>query len=144
MDKSKGKRLGASEIQEVAELMSIKAEIDRFKMNHEAIFQEYSELTERYNSALEAAEKAVRAKGITCGPFINYSTRMTIDADKMYDEIGKEDFLKYGGRIVERTVYEIDNERVTRHIEAGDIPAEAAKEFMKVSRNYRKPDKLVV
>ena len=139
--KDNAKRLPIDDVEEVRELMDLKIELDRYIALHGDIIQPLRDLIDRYNSLWELADKAVRAQDVTCGPFVNYSTRISIDFEKMYEELGKDDYLANGAEIVQRATYEGDQERVLRNIEAGKIPMEAAKEFAKTTRNYRRPDK---
>jgi hypothetical protein len=140
----KGARVPIADVPEVQALEDLRSEIESFKANNVEVFAAFADLIDRYNSQLEVAEKVVRTRGITCGPLVNYSVRVTVNGEKMYDELGRDDFLAYGGKIEEKTVYVADDKVVERHIAAGDIHPEAANEFRKVSRNYRKPPKLAV
>lgn len=135
-------RVPVSSMSEVQEFEDAKLELTEFCVKHSEIFSEYRDLVEQYNTALEAAEKAVRAKGVSCGPFDNYSSSVSYDASRMYEMLGEENFLKFGGQIVQRTAYEVDKEKVSRHILAGDIPEECFEEFQEVRRSYRSPKKL--
>lgn len=140
----KGKRLPVSKIREVQELQDIKTELEQFKAEHADIFMQYKDLVDRYNSALEAAEKEVRSQGVTCGDFENYSVSVKYKPEKMFEELGEELFLKCGGSTSTKTVYEIDPKRVDAAVASGQIPEECVDNFREVRRNYHQPKKLAV
>ncbi len=140
----KGKRIPANKIAEVQELNDIKVELEQFKAEHADIFMQYKDLVDRYNTALEAAEKEVRSQGVTCGDFENYSVSVKYIPEKMFEELGEEMFLANGGSTVQKTEYKVDNKKVEAAIASGAIPDECVDNFREVRRNYHKPEKLSV
>lgn len=138
------KRVSADDIQEVSDFMDIKQELDGLKADHPEIFRLYTDIVQRYNAALEAADKAVRARSISCGPFDLYSSRPDYNGEKMYEELGKELFLACGGSTVRTTEYKVDKAKVESAIASGKIPADCVKEFKSTRVAYHKPEKLSV
>lgn len=141
---SKGKRVPISEIAAVQDAADLKMQIDALKGEHPDVFMQYQDLVDRYNAKLEEAEKEVRAQGVSCGQFENYSVSVKFKADKMFEELGEEMFLANGGAMAQKTEYTVDEKRVEAAIAAGTIPEECVDNFREVRRNYHKPDKLTV
>ena len=119
-------------------------EIDSLKAQHSDVFMQYQDLVDRYNAKLEEAEKEVRAQGVSCGAFDNYSVSVKFNPEKMFEELGEELFLKTGGAMGTKTEYKVDPKRVEAAIAAGEIPEECVDNFREVRRNYHQPKKLTV
>lgn len=143
-DTSKGKRVPIGEIPAVQEMKDLKMQIDSLKAEHPHVFMQYQDLVDQYNAKLEEAEKEVRAQGVSCGDFDNYSVSVKFKADKMFEELGEEMFLQNGGAMTQKTEYTVDQKRVEAAIAAGAIPEDCVDNFREVRRNYHKPDKLTV
>ncbi len=140
----KGKRVPASKIAEVQELNDIKVELDHFKAEHADVFVQYKDLVDRYNTALEAAEKEVRSQGVTCGDFENFSVSVKYNPEKMFEELGEAMFKANGGTTSTKTEYKVDVKKVEAAIASKSIPEECVDNFREVRRNYHKPEKLSV
>lgn len=139
-----GARLPADSIPEVSAFLDIQERLLAIKVDNPEVFRQFDDLVEQYNTALEAAEKVVRNREISCGPFENYSTKAKIDAEKMYEELGEALFLQCGGVMRKKTVYEVDTNRVAAAIAAGKIPDVCVPEFQTVQRSYHIPKKIVL
>lgn len=133
------KKVPISDIPEVQEFVDLDTELQQFKAAHHDVFMPYADLVDRRNTALEAAEKVVRSRGVTCGPFINHSTRVTYNAEKMIEELGEDLFFELGGQIVQKPEYTIDKEALEKAIATKKIPAESLEYFRTESPAYRKP-----
>lgn len=131
-----------SEIPEVAAFMESMERIGRLKQAYPEVFEQLDMLKEDFNTKLQAAEKAVRARGVSCGPFTVMSTATTYDAEKLIEELGREDFLKYGG--VEKTItkYEVDRARFEACAAQGSVAKDVFDEVKKVTTRYKKPDEI--
>lgn len=138
----KAKRVPETAVPEVADMLRVWRRIEQLKAQHPEVFAEFSDLVEQYNAALELAEKAVRVREVSCGPFDNYSVAVKIDPTKMYEELGEELFLRHGGKTSQVMSYSIDAETVRAAIAKGSIPKDCVNQFVKIQRNYHKPDKL--
>lgn len=139
---AKGKRLPIGDVESVQKMADLKVEIDALKAEYPEVFMKYADLVDRYNTALEEAEKEVRAKAVSCGDFDNYSTSVKFDPVKMFEELGEDMFLASGGTMSNKTVYEVDPKKVEAAIANGTVPEECVDNFRDVRRNYRKPSKL--
>lgn len=100
------------------------ANLHNFMMKHREVFEEYEHLVNEYNTALEAAEVEVRSAGIEAGPFKIHNTYYDVDVNKLYDELGEQDFLRCGGVIETRQALSIDKNKFLRLADAGVIPPE--------------------
>lgn len=134
----KGERVPSSDIQEVSDFLDAKAELDRFVAQNELVFREYRDLVEVYNTKKRAAETVVKHRGVSCGPFENYSVSVAYNWEEAFDELGKDMFLECGGGIETKSVYVGNEEEMDRAILAGRVPEECVNKFRKVKRSYRK------
>jgi hypothetical protein len=139
-----GARLPAEAIPEVSAYLDVQEQLMALRVDNPDVFRQFDDLVEQHNTALEAAEKVVRLKGISCGPFDNYSTKINNDADKMYEELGEELFLQCGGSVSKKTVYAVDKNRVEAAIASGKIPQECLAEFQTTARTYHIPKKIIL
>lgn len=142
--REKAKRVPTSEIPEVEAALDLKQELDALRVDHPEVFMKYTDLVERYNAAIEVAEKVVRTKELSCGPFDNYAVRTTYDPQKMFDELGEELFLECGGKSKTVTVLEVDAKAVEAAIAKRLIPEDSVDEFMNVQRSYHAPKKITL
>lgn len=138
------KRISANDVVEVAEFLDIQQELTAIKAEYPEVFRMYAEIAERYNAALEAADKAVRAKGVSCGPFDCYSSHPKYNGEKMYEELGEKLFLACGGSMQKRIEYSVDKAKVEAAIASGKIPEECVPEFKSTQRSYHKPEPISV
>lgn len=141
---SKTTTVPADQIPEVQHFLEVKDRVERLKEAYPEVFEQLQVLTQDYNQALEAAEKAVRARKVSCGPFNLYQWQTKYDADKLHEELGKEEFLRVGGKIQTITQYEVDKAKLEAHITSGSIPKEVVEEVREVSPRYKKPEKISI
>jgi hypothetical protein len=134
-----------SKIPEVASFTKIREELESFKRNNPEFFEELGSLVERYNAALDAADKAVRAKQISCGDF-RLMSKPTVyyDAEKLYEELGDELFVAFGGAIRQVTEYTVEKSVLESHIARGAIPQNIIKDIKSTRCRYDKPEKVVL
>lgn len=133
-----------SQVPDVLNFLTAVAELETFRALHGDIFDQYAQLVERYNQTLEAADKKVRALGITCGPFDRYQTSTSYDPKALYDAVGHDRFLQVGGDVHTEKVFKIDKAKVEVAIEQGRIPQEAVDSFRTISPRYHKPEKITI
>jgi hypothetical protein len=137
---AKAPRLPVSEIPEVQKVVDLKQEIDALKADHPGVFLKLADLVDQYNTALEEASNVVRSRGVTCGPFENFSVSTKYDATKLYEEVGEELFLQCGGTKARVQQLKVDPNIVEAAIASGKIPKECVDHFRTISRSYHKPD----
>jgi hypothetical protein len=122
---------------EVVLFEKVQAEWEAFKNDNADVLEAISELLDRYNSACDMAEKAVRAKGVSQGPFQQMG-RPTIkwDADKLYEEMGKDFFLAHGGTITQVPKYTIDKNHMEAAVAAKQLPPEVVQTVRSLQLRY--------
>lgn len=138
------KILAEEDVPEVQRFLAVQSRIENLKEGYPEVFEELGMLVEEYNAALQAADKILRAKMASCGPFDMYQTQVKYDADKLYEELGKKDFLAHGGKISTVTKYEVDKPRLEAAITSGAIPEEVVKAVREISPRYKKPDPMAI
>jgi hypothetical protein len=129
---------------QVQKFIDIRDRIHRLQEAYPEIFEQYQVMIEEYNTAQEAADQAVRALGVSCGPWEAFQEQKTYNADKLYEELGHEQFLSIGGSIKTVRKYEVDKARVEASIASGAIPKDIVDSFRKVTVKYHKPEKVVL
>ncbi len=140
--KEKGPRIPIADVREVQDLVDIENEIKALKAENPEVFTLLADLVDRYNAQLEIAAKVVRARGVSCGPFENFSTVVKYDPEKMYEELGEDLFLKCGGTLSQTTVYDVDQKKVEAAIAGKLLPEESVEHFINVTHKYHEPKKV--
>ena len=138
------KALDVTEIPEVLDFMNAKEELDAFKLRHEQVFEELTQLSETYNQTLQAADKKVRGLDISCGPFDRYQVAIKYDSEKLYNAIGRTEFMKIGGVVKTVAEYVIDKKSIEAAIARNQLPQEVVDVVRKVEPRYKKPDAVVL
>ena len=123
-------------------LLARPCKLDEFKAEHADIFEMYESLVQENNDKLEKAEKIVRAHEVTCGPFVLYQWQKKFDAEKLYDAVQRDEFLRLGGKIETIPVYTIDKNIFEAKMAQSAIPPQVLEVVVKVSPRYKAPDKL--
>lgn len=131
-----------SKILEVAEFIETSDMLHTFIEQHATVFQRYEQIAGVYNQRLQAADKAVRAKGVSCGPFIRFSQQIKINWKGFHDwcEGDKERFMDGGGSVKKVAQYSGEAKTMEIRIATGEIPEEEAAAFRVISPRYKKPD----
>lgn len=142
MGSKQAKRIPESEVPEVLRFLEAKRKLDALREGYPEVFESLQYISEEYNAAIEAADKILRAKQVSCGPFDLFQTQTTYDPDKLFQELGKEEFLRVGGSIKTVTQYEVDKAKLEAHITSNAIPEDVVKEVRKVTPKFKKPDKV--
>lgn len=144
MQKKKAKIVDLDKMPAVIEFIDARDALEEFKADHGEVFSQLQELTERYNTTLEQADKACRAGQVSCGPFDLYQFSIKYDAEALHNAIGRDKFLEAGGKIETKTVYDVDRGRLEACIAQNKIPADVVERVLKETPNFHKPDKLVI
>jgi hypothetical protein len=109
-------------IQAVREFEVAEQTLAMYEEEHKAIFSEYRELIEERNQKREAADKMVRGKDVSCGPWKRFTETIKWDPDELYQRLGRNNFLAIGGTIGTELVYSIDKDKAELAYKAGNIP----------------------
>lgn len=128
-----------SEIPEVAAFEESKQMLEAFKTRYIQIFESYEHLVADANQKLEAADKVVRAKEISCGDWDLYQYQTKVDAEALFNALGMDKFLQVGGKTTTKTVYDADKARIEASAARGDISKNIATDVLKQSPRYHAP-----
>jgi hypothetical protein len=134
---AKNDEVPVEDIPEVAAFVEVQQRYETFKASNQQFFDYLDSLTEEYNNKLDAANKAVRSRGVSCGPFDKFQTQTRYDAEAMYTVLGPEKFLAMGGKEEITKKRTLDKKRVEMNIQAGNIDKDAAGAIKQVSPRYR-------
>lgn len=144
MQKKKAEVVNESEIKEVVEFLDAQGALQEFKEAHKEVFEQFAQLAERYNAALEQAEQVVRARGVKCGPFDLYQFATKYNAEALYNAVGRGKFLELGGKIEQVTQYDVDKGRLEAAIAQKKLEPSVVDNIRKETPNFHKPDRVVL
>jgi hypothetical protein len=130
------------EVPEVAAFEAVQKKAQAFREANPEFFEYLDALVNEYNTALEAAEKAVRNRQVTCGDFVLYQFATKYFPDPLFDGLGHDQALAAGGIESTRTVRSVDKARVDSAIAAGVVPAHIASQVCKKEPRFKKPNKM--
>jgi len=130
-------------VPEVLEYEQTKAALHQFLEQNQPVFDSYQQLVEMYNTALEAANKSVRALGVSCGDFDLYQRNDKVDEEALHNAVSREDFLSMGGSVIMTRKVKVDKKRfMTRHAQ-GEVAQELYDAVVSYEDKYHAPNKLV-
>lgn len=113
--------------------------LNAFKELHQGVFDQYAELVEAYQDALEAVEKEARVLGKSHGPFILKHVTRKIDAERLHEELGSAEFLRVGGKLREVREYLVDRTTFFSKADSGQIPKEVVDAVVSSTPVFLKP-----
>jgi len=128
-----------NEVPEVAAYVESKEMLETFKANHAQVFATYEQLAEDLNQKMEAADKVVRARAISCADWDLYQTQTKVDAEALFNALGMDMFLQVGGKTTTKTTYSADKAKVEAAAARGDIPKAVVDDVVKESPRYHAP-----
>lgn len=142
MNQPKTKHVDPTDIPEVVDFLDSDAKVQEFKEQYADVFEVFSKLIEERNQKLQAAEKVVRAHGVSCGPFDLYQYQTKIDAQGLFDALGREDFLKVGGAVKTVPEYSIDKKQFEAAVAQKKVPAKVVEAVVNIAPRYKCPDSI--
>lgn len=122
---------------EVAAYLEAKDRLDAFRDEHASVLQTFAVLAERHNAALETADKAARARGVSSGPFVAFSVQTRYDLDLLAARLGPAKWQALGGRFEQRAILERD--RLDALLATDAIPDALVVEARSETLAYHKP-----
>jgi hypothetical protein len=134
----------AREVPEVLAFLKAQRELAAFKTKHPTLFRRLSEIADVYNATLEAADRAVRARRLGCGPFDLYQFSARVDDAALCAAIGRTAFTRFGGVISWAETFTFDRKQLEALIAMERISPEIEAAVVTYSPAYHKPDKLLV
>lgn len=120
-------------------------EFERFEKAQEALEEALGPIQgiiEEYNAALEEADGAVRARGISIGDFKIAREFDEYNADKLFELVGEEKFLELGGAETMVRKLSVDKIKLRSFIAAGKLPRLVIDQIQTRQRQYSTPKPL--
>ncbi len=107
-------------MQEIDEFEAADQELADFMEKNQAVLSRYTELARARDTALEQAEKKVRATGTSEGRFRRMPPNVKYDPEVLIEEFGEEFFLHMGGE--KKEVSTISADAVRRFLRENKDP----------------------
>jgi hypothetical protein len=126
-------------VPEVAAFEEAAAQLAQFRAANQQVFDEYEERARDLNQKMQAADKVVRSKQVSCGSWEWYQTQVSYDADALYEALGREKFMQVGGKLQTTTKRSVDKTKVEAAIARKDIPQKVVEHIKKESPRYHAP-----
>ena len=136
--------LQIAQVPTVIAFMQAELDLTEFKNKNAKVIVELEQYIDAYNTALEQAEKTVKALDASCGPFDRYLERTTVDAEKLYERLGRDQFLAIGGALNTKTEYSLDKKKALALVATGQLDPELAKETIITKGSFHTPKKLSI
>jgi hypothetical protein len=114
----------------------------KFREDNPEFFKYLDPLIEDVNTKLEAAAKAVRSKGISCGDFHLYQKAVKVDPDKIYDALGPQRFMEIGGTEVTVKERKISRSALDAALAQKTVKEEEIGGARTVENRYHQPEKI--
>jgi hypothetical protein len=131
-------------IPEVAAHEALLAQWRKFQDDNPELFSYIRQFEEQINNARQAADKAVRAKGVSCGSWHKYQVVDKLNADVAYQIHGHERFLALGGTLETVTKKKLDKPRYMSNVAANVVTPEEKAAVVTTENRYHAPDEMVV
>jgi len=138
------KKLEIDSIPEVRAFVNAKEKYDELKEACKEVIDVFVPVIEEYNASLVAADKAVRATGCSCGPFVLMSVAENYDAQTLHDALGIEAFLRFGGSVEQKIELKVDKNKVKAAVANGHILPDVAERACKRVSRYQKPHQVEI
>ncbi len=133
-----------SEIPEVTSHEAVLARYRQFQQDNPEFFQYLHQFEEELNTARQAADKAVRARGVSCGSWHKYQEVDKPNPDVAYQIHGHEKFLTLGGSLETVTKKKLEKRRYMSNVAAGVVTPDEKAAVVKVEHRYHSPDEMVI
>jgi hypothetical protein len=133
-----------SEVPEVAAHEAVLARWRKFQEDNPEFFQYLRQFEEDLNTTRQAADKAVRALGVSCGSWHKYREDEKPNPDVAYQIHGHEKFLTLGGSLETVTKKKLEKTRYMSNVAAGAVTPEEAEAVVKKANVYHSPDEMAV
>lgn len=126
-------------IPEVIAYTEAKEMLEAFIGHNARVFSTYFSLLDSLSQKREAADKLVRGKEVSCSDWELYQYHTKVNAEAMFNALGMEQFLRFGGTTTTKTIYDADKARVEAAIAKGEISQELGKIIIEKSPRYHAP-----
>jgi len=122
--------LDVDEIPEVAALVA-------FDERHKEELERMRELLEERDILLQAASKAVRALGVSCGPFRKMSESYKINWEEAHELLGEIAFTHVGGTVERVAKYKGDKNMYMAAWVRREVPEQVDSQVRTLVRRYK-------
>lgn len=133
-----------TEVPEVATYEAVLARYQTFQQNNPEFFQYLRQFEEDLNAARQAADKAVRGLGVTCGSFVFYQKHTKLNVEVAYQLHGHDKFLALGGSVTTVTNKSLDKSRYMSNVQAGVVTQEEREAVVSEEPRYHAPKDLAI
>ena len=133
-----------TEIPEVLDYMDARERLETFRLTHAKVMEEYAGLCDQYNTTLQAADKAVRERRVSCGPFVLKHFATKYDGEALFNSVGRDLFLQLGGTIEQVPSYNVDRGKLEAAIAQNRVKPEVVAVVRQETPNFSKPPKVVI
>jgi hypothetical protein len=144
MKKRTAVKVDANDVPEVLEYLMAEEELEEFRTHHAKVFAALAPLVEKRNATLEAADKVLRAGGLSCEPFNLTHFTVKYNPEEAFNMLGRDAFLAVGGKIENKTVYDIDKDRFEAANAQGKIAEEVVTNVRTETPTYKKPKPIIL
>jgi hypothetical protein len=138
------KTIAPSKIPEVKAFLKAKQALDDLRDLFPVAFKKLVELAVPYNATLTAADKAVRERECSSGPFDLYSYTRKYNAEALLAAVGRNKFPSMGGIIDEAPRYTIDKVRFEALVAEAKITPGLADVVIGYTPSFHKPDPVII
>ncbi len=135
-------QIDITEIPEVAAFQDVKQRVNAVREANKPFFDEFDALTEEYNDKLNAAIKATKSRGVSCGDFVLYQFGTKYDWEVLYQSLGHQGFLNVGGKVSQVAEYSGDKARFEAAHKSGQVTDEVYERVVTKQPRFRKPEKV--
>ena len=134
----------------VARLFSVydkaQQKLDTFRAQHEAVFEQFVQLANERNVALDQVKRAVRETGVEVGPMeVSISRKRIFDGEYLYKRFKGRKELR---QAVVKLEFKVDSKGFDHLVQAGEIDAATAQravvEIKESNRVLHAPVEIVV
>lgn len=132
----------ATKIPEVRAFLKAQRALVAWKERYPKAHAELAELETLYNATLDAADKVVRTRGVSCGPFELYQFTAKRDARVFCDLVGRSDFVTYGGDIATTETFDIAPARFDALLARSILSPAMVAKIVTYGPRYHKPARI--
>jgi hypothetical protein len=139
MKKREAIPVNGDDIPEVLAFLMAADKLNDFKQHYAKVLSEMGPLVEEYNATLEAADKTMRAGGFSCPEFklMHFTTKY--NPEEMFNMLGRDRFLAIGGKIEQKSVYDVDEDRFEAAYAQGKLSKDIVDKVRTETPAYKKP-----
>ena len=130
--------LTPEKISEVKDLLEAERELQEHIASDPDFYRALSELAAKRNALAKLAEDKVRSMGVSCGPFVMVSSSRDINVEKLFEELGEDQFKTFGGYTETVVTYKIDRTRFLSYADSEAIPKEILEVCVTPKNTYKR------